>query len=200
MAGGRAQGRGRRGVLRGLPAAWDGEVEDRIHDVLFDVYRNKLHHATEISAIKMTVAEALAEGSCLTYCLSSYDPDFPVYSYHDVLDCSEDQPELEALMRMAMVMHNHYPWDRSKLRLEEVGRIADDEFVVVFAPRNREVREFIRRSHGRPRPGPSAAGPGARASRPPSRPTGRRLDRFAVKPRSRPWRSSRARGSARTRT
>ena len=61
----------------GLPAAWDAEVEDRIHDVLFDVYRNKLHHATEISAIKMTVAEALAEGSGLTYCLSSYDPDFP---------------------------------------------------------------------------------------------------------------------------
>ena len=35
-----------------LPAAWDAETEDRIHDVLFDVYRNKLHHATELSAIK----------------------------------------------------------------------------------------------------------------------------------------------------
>ena len=135
----------------GLPAAWDAEAEDRIHDVLFDVYRNKLHHATELSAIKLTVAEALAEGDSLTYCLSTYDPDFPVYGYDQILDCSEDQPELEALMRMAMVMHNQYPWDRTEMRLEEVGRIADDEFVVVFAPRNRDVREFIRRSRaGRP--------------------------------------------------
>ena len=168
----------------GLPAAWDGEVEDRIHDVLFDVYRNKLHHATEISAIKMTVAEALAEGSGLTYCLSSYDPDFPVYSYHDVLDCSEDQPELEALMRMAMVMHNHYPWDRSKMRLEEVGRIADDEFVVVFAPRNREVREFIRRCRDAPSPVHRRPAPAARAV-PPAEPVPPVVvaGRFAVKPR-----------------
>jgi 3-oxoacyl-[acyl-carrier-protein] synthase-3 len=168
----------------GLPAAWDGEVEDRIHDVLFDVYRHKLHHATELSAIKLTVEEALVEGDSLTYCLSSYDPDFPVYGYEEILDCSEVQPELEALMRMAMVMHNQYPWTRAEMRLEEVGRIADDEFVVVFAPRNREVSEFIRRRRmapapltARSRPGPAQAPEPAEAVPPVIV-----AERFAVKP------------------
>jgi len=168
----------------GLPAGWDTEVEDRIHDVLFDVYRNKLHHATELSAIKLTVAEALAEGGSLTYCLSAYDPDFPVYGYDQILDCSEDQPELEALMRMAMVMHNQYPWTRTEMRLEEVGRIADDEFVVVFVPRDREVREFIRRCRAAPAPVHRRPAPPARAV-PPTEPVPPVVvaERFTVKPR-----------------
>jgi 3-oxoacyl-(acyl-carrier-protein) synthase III len=167
-----------------LPAAWDAEAEDRIHAVLFDVYRNKLHHATELSAIKMTVAEAAADGAGLTYCLSSYDPDYPVYGYDQILDCSEDQPELEALMRMAMVMHNQYPWARTDVRLEQVGRIDDDEFVVVFAPRNREVREFIRRCRSAPVPVHSRPAPPERAV-PPAEPVPPVVvaERFAVKPR-----------------
>ncbi len=167
-----------------LPAAWDAEAEDRIHGVLFDVYRNKLHHATELSAIKMTVAEALGRSDSLTYCLSSYDPDFPIFGYDEIIDCSEEQPELEALMRMAMAMHNQYPWSRTEMRLEEVGRIADDEFVVVYAPRNREVAEFIRRCRtSTPRARPRSA-PAARAV-PPARPVPPVVvsERFAVKPR-----------------
>ena len=168
-----------------LPAAWDSETEDRIHDVLFDVYRNKLHHATELSAIKLTVAEALAQTGSLTYCLSSYDPDFPVYGYDEILDCHEDQPELEALMRMAMVMHNQYPWTRSEMRLEEVDRIADDEFVVVFAPRNREVAEFLRRCRTDPAPAArQRPTPPARAIPPATTvPPVIVGERFAVKPR-----------------
>ena len=39
-----------------------------------------------------------------------------------------------------------------RTRLEEVGRIGDDEFVVAFVPRSHEVLEFIRRVRaGRPR-------------------------------------------------
>lgn len=168
----------------GLPAEWDQEVEDRIHGVLFDVYRHKLHHASDLRAIKMTVGEALAEGpEGLTYCLSSYDPDYPVYGYGEILDCHEDQPELEALMRMAMVMHNQYPWQRDAMRLEEVGRIGPDEFVVLFVPRDREVGEFIRRArrqgaHARPR----SAAP-ERAIRPAEPvPPVVVADRFAVRP------------------
>lgn len=169
---------------RRLPAAWDAETEDRIHDVLFDVYRHKLHHATELSAIKMTVQEAIADERARTYCLSSYDPDYPVYGYDEIIDCAEEQPELEALMRMAMVMHNQYPWDRDAMRLEEVGRIADDEFVVLFVPRNREVGEFIRHARtagnrARVRPAPPAT------ATPPDTPVPPVIvsERFAVKPR-----------------
>jgi 3-oxoacyl-[acyl-carrier-protein] synthase III len=166
-----------------LPATWDGEAEGRIWDVLFDVYRNKLHHATELSAIKLTVAEALAQGDSLTYCLSSYDPDFPVFGYDEIVDCSEDQAELEALMRMVMVIHNQYPWSRAEMRLESPARIADDEFVVVFAPRNRDVAEFIRRCRTAPRAAKPRTAPAPSApSRNPVPPVVV-ADRFAVKPR-----------------
>ena len=43
-------------------------------------------------------------------------------------------PELEPLHRLAMVLHNQYPWDLARTRLEEVGRIGDDDFVVAFVP------------------------------------------------------------------
>jgi 3-oxoacyl-[acyl-carrier-protein] synthase III len=54
-------------------------------------------------------------------------------------------PELEALHRLAMVLHNQYPWERTETRLKDVRTIGDDEFVVLFAPRNADVLHFIRR-------------------------------------------------------
>ena len=47
------------------------------------------------------------------------------------------RPELEALHRWAMVLHNQYPWDRSQAELVEVGELDDDDYVVAFHPRNR---------------------------------------------------------------
>jgi 3-oxoacyl-(acyl-carrier-protein) synthase III len=44
-----------------------------------------------------------------------------------------------------MVLHNQYPWDRSKAELVEVGKLCDDDYVVVFHPRDQEVRHFLRR-------------------------------------------------------
>jgi len=165
-----------------LPARWDSEAENRIHDILFDVFRHKLHHATELPAIKPTVAEILTDPSNLTFCLSTYDADYPVYSDEAVIDCSEEVPELEALHRMAQVLHNQYPWNRADGRLEEVGKIGDDEFVVVFTPRNREVQSFIRRAKGgsvaRRRPTPRAE-----VVRRPPVPSLVIADRYAIKPR-----------------
>jgi 3-oxoacyl-[acyl-carrier-protein] synthase III len=54
-------------------------------------------------------------------------------------------PELEALHRLAMVLHNQYPWERAETRLKDVRTIHDDEFVVLFTPRNADVLDFIRR-------------------------------------------------------
>src|SRR5688572_21751800 len=72
-----------------LPPAWDEAVENRIFDVLFDVFRHRRHHATELPAIRPTVAEALAEPANLTFQLLDYDPDFPRYSLDEILDCAE---------------------------------------------------------------------------------------------------------------
>lgn len=128
-----------------LPARWDAEVEDRVFGVLFDVFGHRKHHGTTLPAVKPTVAEWMTTPGSLTFRLPSYDPDFPVFEYDDIVDCREDVPELEALHRWAMVLHNQYPWDRAGVELAEVGQLKDDDFVVVFHPRDKEVRGFLRR-------------------------------------------------------
>jgi 3-oxoacyl-(acyl-carrier-protein) synthase III len=128
-----------------LPVAWDASAEDRIYAMLFDVFRNKLHHATELPAIKPTVAEFLTQPESLTFVLTDHDPDYPVYDFTTILDANEEVPELEALTRWAMVLHNQYPWDRSRTELRPPSEIGDDDFVVAFHPRNRDVLAFIDR-------------------------------------------------------
>ncbi|SNS24605.1 3-oxoacyl-(acyl-carrier-protein) synthase III [Geodermatophilus saharensis] len=165
-----------------LPARWDAEVEDRVFGILFDVYGHRRHQATTLPAVKPTVAEFLEQSGALTFRLASYDPDHPVYSYDDIVDCSEDVPELEALHRWAMVLHNQYPWDRSQVELTEASRLRDDDWVVVFHPRDREVRGFLRRLRAGV---PPRHAPAPRESRPPVRPFPA-VDvraRFAARPR-----------------
>jgi 3-oxoacyl-(acyl-carrier-protein) synthase III len=138
-------------TFRALPATWDDETENRIFDLLFGVFSTKLHHATELPAIKPTVAEFLDRPDALTFVMPDHDPDYPVFSLEDIIDAHEDVPELEALMRWSMVLHNQYPWDRARTELRGPGQIGDDDFVVAFIPRNRDAMAFIdrvRRSSG----------------------------------------------------
>ena len=90
--------------------------------MLFDLFRTKLYHATELPPIKPTVAEFLDQPDALTFVMPDYDPDYPVFTTEQVLDAHEDVPELEALMRWAMMLHNQYPWDRSRTELRGAGR------------------------------------------------------------------------------
>jgi 3-oxoacyl-[acyl-carrier-protein] synthase-3 len=135
-------------AYRGLPATWDEGTEDKICRVLLDLFRHKKGAGGELPAIKPTVGEILANPKNLTYHLLAYDPDYPGYGHDDIIEFNHRVPELEALMRQAMVLHNQYRWDRSKTRLTEVGRLHDDDFVVVFHPRNDDVLQFIRRVKG----------------------------------------------------
>ena len=132
-------------AFRALPATWDADTENRVFDLLFDLFRTKLHHATELPPIKPTVAEFLAQPGALTFVMPEYDPDYPVFRTEDIIDANESVPELEALMRWAMVLHNQYPWDRSRTELRGAAGIGDDDFVVAFHPRNRDVMAFIDR-------------------------------------------------------
>ena len=134
-----------KGAYETLPATWDREVEDRIFGILFDVFGHRKHHASDLPTIKPTVAEILADPTNLTFRLPGYDPDFPTFGFTDIVDCAEDVAELEALHRWAMVLHNQYPWDRSQAELVEVGQLRDDDQVVVFHPRDQEVRHFLQR-------------------------------------------------------
>ncbi|HKB26264.1 MAG TPA: 3-oxoacyl-[acyl-carrier-protein] synthase III C-terminal domain-containing protein [Methylomirabilota bacterium] len=130
---------------RALPPAWDEGTEDKISRILLDVFRHKKGAGAELPAIKPTVAEILARPTNLTYHLLAHDPDFPGYGHDDIIEYTHRVPELEALMRQAMVLHNQYRWDRAKTRVIEVGKLHDDDFVVVFYPRGDEVLQFIRR-------------------------------------------------------
>ena len=142
-----------------LPACWDQKAEDRSFGILLEVFQHKPGAGAELPAVKPTVAEILLEPGCLTLQLPDYDPDFPRYSYDDILDCTHPVAEIEALTRQAMVLHNQYPWNRAKSLLTEVGRLRDDDFVVTFHPRNHEVLQFVRRvkAGGRRRPALPAA-------------------------------------------
>jgi len=133
------------GAYKALPAAWNVEVEDRIFATLFDVFGHRKHDATDLQPIKPTVAQILSDPSNVTFRLPSYDPDFPMYDLADIVDCSEEVPELEALSRWAKVLHNQYPWDRAQAELVEVGQLRPDDYVVVLHPRDQEVRHFLRR-------------------------------------------------------
>jgi len=133
------------GAYETLAPTWNREVEDRIFGTLFDVFGHRRHHATDLPTIKPTVAGIMSDPTNLTFRLPVYDPDYPVYSFDDIVDCAEEVPELEALSRWARVLHNQYPWDRSQGELVEVGQLRDEDFVVVLHPRDQEVRSFLRR-------------------------------------------------------
>ena len=106
-----------------LPPTWDADAEDRIFTLLFDIFRHKRHHAAELPPVKPTVAEITTNPENLTFCFPTHDPDYPTRSYQEILDCTETVPELEPLHRLAMVLHNQYPWDLARTRLAEVGQI-----------------------------------------------------------------------------
>jgi 3-oxoacyl-[acyl-carrier-protein] synthase III len=157
-------------AYRALPASWDATAEDAIFGLLFDVFRHRRHHATELPAVKPTVAELLERPDALTFVLPEHDPDFPVFSTDEILDAHEDVPELEALRRWAMVLHNQYPWDRARTELRPVSEIGDDDFVVAFHPRNRDVAAFLHRVRDGAPPPSGSSRPEAAPARPPVRP------------------------------
>jgi 3-oxoacyl-(acyl-carrier-protein) synthase III len=153
---------------RALPPTWDEGMETKVFTTLLDIFRHKKGAGAELPALKPTVAEILADPKSLTYHLLAYNADYPRYGHDDLIECAHPVPELEALLRQAMVLHNQYPWDRAKTRLIEVGQLQADDFVVVFQPRSDEVREFIRRAKGSRRTRPRKPAPAA--TRPPVTP------------------------------
>src|SRR5260370_22497431 len=135
-------------AYRSLPPTWDEGTEDKVCRILIDLFRHKKGAGDELPAIKPTVSEIMANPKGLTYHLLAYDPDYPGYGQDDIIEFNHAVPELEALMRQAMVLHNQYRWDRAKTRLTAVGQLHDDDYLVVFPPRSDDGLRFIRRVTG----------------------------------------------------
>lgn len=142
---GKAKAASVRNAYEQLEAKWNRTTEDELFDTLFDIFSNKLYRAQELPPIKATIAEALATPDAMTTILRKFNPDFQHYSDVEILDASEEQPELEALRRWAMVLHNQHPWDRSRSKLKTFDEMEDDDVVVLFYPKNRDVLDFINR-------------------------------------------------------
>ncbi len=140
------------GGYRALPPGADAATEQKIFDLIFGVFTHLRHDAVELPAIKPTVTEFLANGRQRTFAVSGYQPDWYLYSRDEIIDASSAIPELEPLLRWAMVLHNQYPWAGKNTRIAAAGEIGDDDFVVLFYPRDQEVLDFIRRAKPR-RPG-----------------------------------------------
>jgi 3-oxoacyl-[acyl-carrier-protein] synthase III len=128
-----------------LPARWEEDVEDQCFRILWDVVRNKLSAGGEIRPIKHTIREIFADRHNLTCHLKKYDPDFPVHEYEAIVNYEHSVPELEALMRQAMILHNQYPWDPANSSLQAVGNLKDNDYVIAFHPRNHNILQFIQR-------------------------------------------------------
>ena len=138
---------------RGLPPGSDERTEDVVFGLLLDVFRSRQTAGVGIAALNPTVGEALARPDTLACRLLDYAPDYPGYTADDILGYAHPVPELEALMRHAMVLHDQFRWDREQARLVSVKDLADDDVVVVLHPRNADVARFIRRARdGQPRP------------------------------------------------
>ncbi len=128
-----------------LPSSWDEDIEDRAFQILTNVLRNSISTGGELRPIRPTVEEALSNPANRTRHLTAYDPDYLRYNYEDVIDCVHPVPELEALMRQCMILHNQYPWDPAHSTQVEIGKLKDDDYVVAFYPRSHEVHQFIQR-------------------------------------------------------
>lgn len=126
-----------------LPAQWNNDVEDSIAETLYDVFAHRRNHATKLSAVVPTVAELTANPDNQTLRLNTFDPDYRMFTYQEIIDSYEDVPELEALRRWSRVLHNQYPWSRSEAALTPVSELRDDDYVVVFHPRDTDVAQFL---------------------------------------------------------
>ena len=149
---------------RRLPSGRDAATEDVVFGILLDVFRSRQSLGAGIEAQNPTVGEALARPDTLVCRLLDYAPDYPGYSDEDILGYAHPVPELEALMRHAMVLHDQFRWDRERAGLVSIKELTDDDVVVVLHPRNADVARFLRRVRGgqrrprsAPRPSPSRA-------------------------------------------
>jgi 3-oxoacyl-[acyl-carrier-protein] synthase III len=170
-------------AYRALAPGWDESTEHTIFGLLLDVFRNRRGGEVHFEALVPTVAEAITDPRALVYEILAYEPDYPLYRYDDLVGYRHPVPELEALMRHAMVLHNEFPWDREGTRLTPAGTLGGDDVVLVLHPRNAEVRRFLERVKAGPasaRPRPVAA-----AARPPAAPVSPVAvrQRFRVMPR-----------------
>ncbi|HUL71443.1 MAG TPA: 3-oxoacyl-[acyl-carrier-protein] synthase III C-terminal domain-containing protein [Gemmatimonadales bacterium] len=149
-------------VYQTLPPAWDQSTEDRIGRILRDLFRNQRAPVKE-GPVETVVGEVLAQPRGQVCRLLAYDPDHPRHGLEGLIEYTHAVPELEALMRQAMVLGDQFPWDHRTVRFTPVGELEDDDVVVLHRPRSEEVARFLQRVRAN---GSSTNGSGTNGARP----------------------------------
>src|SRR5262249_32259933 len=133
-----------------LAPGWDERTERTIFGLLFDIFRNRKACEQSGRALLSPVHEALDDPATLVNELVGYAPDYPIYRDADIIGHQHPIPELEALMRHAMVLHDAFPWDREAVRLSRIDTLDDDAMVLVLYPKSLEVRRMLDRFRSEP--------------------------------------------------
>jgi len=136
-------------VYQTLPPTWDQATEDRIGGILRELFRYQQAPAKE-GPLETVVGEALAQPRGQVCRLLAYDPDHPRHGLEGLVEYTHAVPELEALMRQAMVLSDQFPWDHRTVRLTPVAELEDDDVVVLHRPRREEIARLLQaaRSNG----------------------------------------------------
>jgi len=153
---------------RSLSPTWDAATERAIFGLLIEILKNRGAVELDAHAIVPTVAEALGDRRARVYEISAYDPDYPRYSYDDVVGYRHRVPELEALMRHAMVLRREFPWNLEGTRCTAIKDLRGDEVVLVLHPRTAEVSRFLDRMKTPPTCARSNPAPAVAHRRPPT--------------------------------
>jgi 3-oxoacyl-(acyl-carrier-protein) synthase III len=123
--------------------------------------------------------EVLAQPRGQVCRLLAYDPDHPRHGLEGLIEYTHAVPELEALMRQAMVLGDQFPWDHRTVRFTPVGELEDDDVVVLHRPRSEEVARFLQRVRAN---GSSTNGSGTNGARPKPAPVPVHRSRSPVPP------------------
>ena len=135
-----------------LPAQWDAEVEDSIFEVLFDVFGHRRNHATKLSAVIPTVADLLSDPGNQTLRLNRYDPDFRRYSYTRSSTATRMWPSWRHYAAGRWSCTTSIPGLAARPPWSLPEKLRDDDYVVVFHPRDPEVQHFLSRVASGPAP------------------------------------------------
>lgn len=127
------------------PATRNPAIEERIFAILFDLYRNRLQDAEPLDPIPAAATQVLSEENTLVECIADSEVRVHAFGYRDIADCIARPVELEPLLRLAMVLHNLRPWDRSAARLVPSHQVEPDDLLVVLRPRGNDVVRMLDR-------------------------------------------------------
>ena len=135
-----------------LPSAGDAETEQKIWDTLFDIFSNRVHHASALVAVQPTVArgaggpEPADLGARRRTTRTTRRSPSPTSS-----TCRRTSPSSRRCAAGRWCCTTSTCGTASAVRLTTLGELQPDDVVVVLKPKSADVERFIDGVKGAPR-------------------------------------------------